>query len=149
MGFEHYGKIKKYRSANGCDVLPEEFHSFSEAANFWDTHDSIDYESMMKGVDFYKIATKRRGIKMPYVSMFFGIIIRMFYNEHNPPHFHAEYQGQRGVFDFNGNLIKGHIKSNTARKLIKEWVLLHQEELEGNWKKAEQKKQIDRIAPLD
>ena len=86
---------------------------------------------------------------MPYVSMFFGIIIRMFHNEHNPPHFHAEYQGQRGVFDFNGNLIQGHIKSNTVKKLIKEWVLLHQEELEGNWKKAEQKKQIDRIAPLD
>ena len=140
---------EKSRSANGRDILPEEFYSISEAANFWDTHDSIDYEDMMKDVDFYKIATKSRGIKMPYVSMFFGIIIRMFYNEHNPPHFHAEYQGQRGVFDFNGNLIKGHIKSNTAKKLIKEWVLLHQEELEGNWKKAEQKKQIDRIAPLD
>ena len=69
---------EKSRSANGCDILPEEFHSISEAANFWDTHDSIDYESMMK-------------------------------DEHNPPHFHAEYQGQRGVFDFNGNLIKGHI----------------------------------------
>jgi len=125
---------EKSRSANGRDILPEEFHSISETANFWDTHDSIDYEDMMKDVDFYKIATKSRGIKMPYVSMFFGIIIRMFYNEHNPPHFHAEYQGQRGVFDFNGNLIKGHIKSNTAKKLIKEWVLLHQEELEGNWK---------------
>ena len=32
---------------------------------------------------------------MPYVSMFFRIIIRMFHKEHNPPHFHAEYQGQR------------------------------------------------------
>jgi len=41
---------------------------------------------------------------MPYISMFFGIIIRMFYNEHNPPHFHAEYQGQRASFDIQGNL---------------------------------------------
>ena len=35
--------------------------------------------------------------------MFFGIIIRMFHREHNPPHFHAEYQGQAGVFNFDGN----------------------------------------------
>jgi hypothetical protein len=36
--------------------------------------------------------------------MFFGIIIRMFYNEHNPPHFHAEYQGAEGKFNFEGEL---------------------------------------------
>lgn len=86
---------------------------------------------------------------MPYVSMFFGIIIRMFHNEHNPPHFHAEYQGQRGLFDFNGEVIKGNLKSKTAQKLIKEWALLHKEELELNWEKAVQGKQIDRIKPLD
>ena len=60
---------------------------------------------------------------MPYVSMFFGIIIRMFYSEHNPPHFHAEYQGAEGIFDFEGNLLVGNIKSNTALKLIKEWAV--------------------------
>lgn len=52
---------------------------------------------------------------MPYVSFFFGIIIRMFHDEHNPPHFHAEYQGQRGVFDLDGNLIIGRFKSRTAK----------------------------------
>jgi len=41
---------------------------------------------------------------MPYVSMFFGIIIQMFHNEHNPPHFYAEYQGQRGMFSFDGEI---------------------------------------------
>ena len=86
---------------------------------------------------------------MPYVSMFFGIIIRMFHNEHNPPHFHAEYQGQRGLFDFKGEVIKGNFKSKTAQKLIKEWALLHKEELELNWEKAVQGKQIDKIKPLD
>lgn len=39
---------------------------------------------------------------MPIVSVFFGIVIRMFYQEHEPPHFHAEHQGQRGTFDFEG-----------------------------------------------
>jgi len=85
---------------------------------------------------------------MPYVSMFFGIIIRMFHNDHNPPHFHADYQGQRGIFDFSGQMIKGNLKSNRARKLIKEWALLNQQNLKENWEKAEQGKQIDRIAPL-
>lgn len=86
---------------------------------------------------------------MPYVSMFFGIIIRMFHNEHNPPHFHAEYQGQRGVFDLHGNMTKGFIKSNTAKKLIKEWANLHHQELVQNWEKAAGGNLIDKIAPLD
>ena len=86
---------------------------------------------------------------MPYVSMFFGIIIRMFHNEHNPPHFHAEYQGQRGLFDFNGNMIKGNMKSNTAIKLIKEWAMLHREELLNNWENATQGGDIDKISPLN
>ena len=46
--------------------------------------------------------------------MFFGIIIRMFYSEHNPPHFHAEYQATEGIFNFEGEIIKGNIKSTTA-----------------------------------
>ncbi len=86
---------------------------------------------------------------MPYVSMFFGIIIRMFHNEHNPPHFHAEYQGQKGMFSIDGTIIKGNITSKTAKKLIQEWALLHQDEIMQNWQKAEQGKQIDRIEPLN
>ena len=85
---------------------------------------------------------------MNAVSMFFGIIIRMFHSEHNPPHFHAEYQGQRGMFSFDGEMIKGSFKSKTAQKLIKEWTLLHKTELETNWERAVQGKQIDRIEPL-
>lgn len=85
---------------------------------------------------------------MPYVSMFFGIIIRMFHNEHNPPYFHAEYQGQKGLFDLNGNMIKGNMKSNTAKKLVKEWAMLHREELLNNWENAAKGGDIDKIAPL-
>ncbi len=86
---------------------------------------------------------------MPYVSMFFGIIIRMFHNEHNPPHFHAEYQGQRASFNFEGELVKGKFRSKTARKMIKKWANLHQADLVQNWEKAVHGKQIDRIAPLN
>ena len=53
---------------------------------------------------------------MPYVSMFFGIIIRMFHNEHNPLHFHAEYQGQRGMFDLDGNMKKRQYEIQYSKK---------------------------------
>ena len=85
---------------------------------------------------------------MPYVSMFFGIIIRMFYSEHNPPHFHAEYQGSEGIFNFEGEMIQGNIKSNTALKLIKEWAVLRNIELEENWKNITDKAAINKIEPL-
>jgi hypothetical protein len=57
--------------------------------------------------------------------MFFGIVIRMFYNDHEPPHFHAEYQGQRGKFDLEGSMAVGNVHSRTALRLIKEWASLH------------------------
>lgn len=44
---------------------------------------------------------------MPVLSMFYGIIIRMYFDDHNPPHFHAEYQGYKAQFDMDGNLLKG------------------------------------------
>jgi Domain of unknown function (DUF4160) len=85
---------------------------------------------------------------MPYVSMFFGIIIRMFYSEHNPPHFHAEYQGAEGIFDFNGKMLQGNIKSVTALKLIREWAVLRNTELTENWKNIMDKAAINKIEPL-
>ncbi len=85
---------------------------------------------------------------MPYVSMFFGIIIRMFFSEHNPPHFHAEYQGTEGIFNFDGAMLQGNIKSSIALRLIKEWALLRKTELEVNWKNISAKTSINKIEPL-
>ncbi len=58
---------------------------------------------------------------MPIISMFFGIVMRMFYKEDEPPHFHAEYQGQRGKFALTGETVVGNIHSKTALRLIREW----------------------------
>ena len=85
---------------------------------------------------------------MPEISRFFGIIIRMFYDEHNPPHFHVEYSGQKAVFDFNGNVIQGGLASRTATKLVREWVDLHVRELDEDWKLATENKAIKKIKPL-
>ena len=86
---------------------------------------------------------------MPEISRFFGIIIRMFYDEHNPPHFHAEYQGAKAVFDFDGNLLRGDLGSKTARKLVREWADVHTQELVNDWERARNDEQIERIAPLE
>jgi len=85
---------------------------------------------------------------VPEISRFFGIIIRMFYDEHNPPHFHVEYSGKKAVFGFNGNVIQGSLASRTATKLVREWVDLHISELEADWELAKENQAIKKIEPL-
>lgn len=86
---------------------------------------------------------------MPIISSFFGIIIRMFFDDHSPPHFHAEHQGQDAVFTFDGEILAGEFSSARARRLVKEWALLHRMELELNWRRAKKLKPLEHIAPLD
>lgn len=85
---------------------------------------------------------------MPIISEFFGIIIRMFYDEHNPPHLHAAYQKEKAVFDFQGNIIKGGLRSKTATKLIREWIDLHSLDLQKDWELARKGKKVEKIEPL-
>lgn len=86
---------------------------------------------------------------MPDISRFYGIIIRMFYRENSPPHFHATYQGMDAEFDFDGNLIIGNLKSKNAKHLIREWALLHKEELMDNWQNGLNRIEFNKIEPLD
>jgi hypothetical protein len=86
---------------------------------------------------------------VPIISVFFGIVVRMFYREHEPAHFHAEYQGQHGKFDFDGNLVAGNVQSATARRLIAEWAARHRAELDLNWQKMKAGRPLDRIEPLE
>ena len=86
---------------------------------------------------------------MPVVSVFFGIVIRMFFREHGVAHFHAEYQGQQATFTFNGAVLAGEIQSRTALRLIKEWAGAHQPELEANWGRVKTGAPLERIAPLE
>ena len=86
---------------------------------------------------------------MPVISVFFGIIIRMFYREHGVPHFHAEHQGQQATFTFNGEVLAGTIRSQTALRLIREWATAHRTELDANWNRIEVGETLERIAPLE
>jgi len=88
-------------------------------------------------------------VSMPIISVFFGIMIRMFYREHEPAHFHAEYQGQLAKFSLDGKMTAGRIDSKTAKRLIRQWAILHRPELEANWLKMKAGQTLDRIAPLE
>jgi hypothetical protein len=85
---------------------------------------------------------------MPTVSIFFGIVIKMYFGDHNPPHFHAEYQGEMAVFDFRGNILAGDISSRTAVRLIREWADLHPAELAENWEDLQNGRGFRKIPPL-
>lgn len=85
---------------------------------------------------------------MPTISMFFGIIIRMYNNgEHNPPHFHATYQDYNAVFNMDGEMIEGNIPKRQM-KLIVAWTELHKDELLANWELAINEQPLYKIDPL-
>jgi len=70
---------------------------------------------------------------MPTLSMFFGIIIRVNPREHNPPHFHAQFQESEGAFDMaTGEMTVGDLDQRQIR-LVQAWWEIHRDELIANW----------------
>ena len=85
---------------------------------------------------------------MPEISRFYGIVIAMFYNEHNPPHFHASYSGQKVAIDIRSmEVLDGKIPPR-AFGLVKEWALLHKDELLKDWELARSAQTLEKIEPL-
>ncbi|HCM0701249.1 DUF4160 domain-containing protein [Vibrio parahaemolyticus] len=86
---------------------------------------------------------------MPTISEFFGIIITMYWNDHNPPHFHARYGSEKAIFDIaTGKKINGRF-SKRGEKLVAEWAKLHKKELEKDWELCVKKQRPLKIKPLD
>ncbi len=87
---------------------------------------------------------------MPTLSMFFGIIIRMYYapKEHNPPHVHVYYQGTKGVININTcEMTEGNIPTRQARMVIA-WIEIHKEELLADWELCQNGEKPFSIEPL-
>ena len=84
---------------------------------------------------------------MPTISMFYGIIIRMYYDEHHPPHFHAYFGDFKALFDFNSNLLEGNLPKSKI-KLVQAWSLIHKDELLANWELSKNNEQLFYIKPL-
>ncbi|OQX09025.1 MAG: hypothetical protein BWK80_47430 [Desulfobacteraceae bacterium IS3] len=70
---------------------------------------------------------------MPEISRFLGIVITMYFDEHNPPHFHVRYNEHRASVNIsNLNIIDGFLPAK-VRGLVTEWAELHQDEMLSMW----------------
>lgn len=88
-------------------------------------------------------------IHMPTISAFFGIVIRMYYDDHAPPHFHAYYASQAAIIDIQSlNVLEGGLRRR-ALALVHEWAAQHREELMENWRAAELHEPLRNIDPLE
>jgi len=86
---------------------------------------------------------------MPEISRFFGIVIGIFYDDHNPPHFHARYQNFKATIDIkNLVIIEGKLPPRVFG-LVVEWATMHKKELLKNWKLAKEQKTLCPIEPLE
>ena len=85
---------------------------------------------------------------MPEISRFYGIIIRMFYNDHNPPHFHAEYGDGEVLVNINTLAVFHGSLPARALGLVIEWASQHQDELRNDWEKVHIQQLPEKIAPL-
>ena len=85
---------------------------------------------------------------MPEISKFYGIIIYMYIDDHNPPHFHAVYGDSRCLVDIqNGCVIRGSLPARQL-KLVLAWNELHADELMQNWELSKDNKPLIEIEPL-
>ena len=85
---------------------------------------------------------------MPVISRFYGIVIAMYFNDHNPPHLHAKYADEEALFTFDGLLLEGKLPKR-ALQFVQEWISFHQTELEDNWARARQGQPLNSIKPLE
>lgn len=84
---------------------------------------------------------------MPTVSMFYGIIITMNYNDHNPPHIHVKYQDNNAMLDMDGEIMQGTLPRKQLR-LVQAWIEYRRDEILANWELAAKGENIYRIDPL-
>lgn len=85
---------------------------------------------------------------MPEISRFLGIVIAMYYKEHQPAHFHAKYGDQTGVFSITDlKLVEGHLPKRVM-SLVLEWAFEHRDELIQDWEFAITNKPLHKIPPL-
>jgi uncharacterized protein DUF4160 len=86
---------------------------------------------------------------MPEISRFFGIVIQLYYNDHDPPHFHVRYSGQRALIAIEDrSVLRGYL-SPRALNLVQEWAALHRAELMEDWNLARAEAELKPIPPLE
>jgi hypothetical protein len=85
---------------------------------------------------------------MPTISAFYGILIRMFFNDHAPPHFHARYGEFEATIDIDTlEVMQGELPSR-ALNLVKEGAMINREQLQEDWRLCRENAPPAKIAPL-
>jgi uncharacterized protein DUF4160 len=85
---------------------------------------------------------------MPEISRFYGIVIKMYFADHAPPHFHAEYAEYEARIAIDSlGLLSGQLPPR-AMGLVAEWATLHQHELRSTWDRARRLEPLGRVDPL-
>jgi len=85
---------------------------------------------------------------MPEIARFYGIVIKMFYEDHNPPHFHAIYGEYEVLIDISTLAVFAGNLPPRALGLVIEWATQHQDELLNNWERARVQESLSKIEPL-
>ncbi len=85
---------------------------------------------------------------MPEISRFRGIVIRMYYRDHVPPHFHAEYGEHEITVEIGTGMIEGKFPRRALSDVL-EWHDMHQAELGVNWRLAREERPLNEIQPLE
>ncbi len=85
---------------------------------------------------------------MPEISRFFGIIIRMYYDDHSPPHFHAIYGNDEAWVTIDPIQISRGELPTRATSMVIEWAAIHQEELKENWRRLRDDQPPQKVSPL-
>jgi len=86
---------------------------------------------------------------MPTIAWFYGIMIQMYYDDHQPPHFHARYgQAKALVRLSDGEIIAGELPP-TAARMVRQWALARNAELQDNWRRACAHLPLEKVAGPD
>jgi hypothetical protein len=86
---------------------------------------------------------------MPTISQFFGIVIRMYYDDHPPSHFHVHYGEHNCKVDIETlNILAGKLPRR-VKALVLEWAAEHRQELRENWLRAQNHETLNNIDPLE
>jgi hypothetical protein len=85
---------------------------------------------------------------MPEISRFYGIIIKMYFDDHPPPHFHAEYGKHKALIDITTLAVIDGKLPPRALGLVIEWASQHQVDLQTLWDRAKNMESLNKIPPL-
>ena len=85
---------------------------------------------------------------LPELCRFLGIVIYMLYDDHSPPHFHAEYGEYKITVEINTGVVEGRFPRRALRAVM-EWHDLHRDELSANWLAAGRHQPLRKIVPLE